>query len=140
MIIRKKNGLICIELLFQADKDLAIQRFSLPARWLFYLDPNRDYICVRNKHLSQKEALWQEDKSWLEGADPNKIPKDLTIITEISEFGKTNNGRWYPKRIERWDENTFTENVRKSIDTVYLNTNPEFPDGIFDPNMLPKTE
>jgi hypothetical protein len=48
--------------------------------------------------------------------------------TEVKEFAQTREGRWYPKSVKGpWISNT-----------VYLETNPVFPEGIFDPNELPK--
>ena len=38
----------------------------------------------------------------------------------------------------RWKNQDQTDVERKKTITVYLNTDPEFPDGIFDPNNLPK--
>lgn len=71
----------------------------------FYLNPERDYIC---------EQL---------------IPLEGQRCT-VLEFGRTDTGRWYPKRIDN-DALKYT---------VYLETNPEFPEGIFDPNRLPKAD
>lgn len=64
----------------------------------FYLNPNRDYICQRKTKNNQE--------------------------TDVIEFGRTEAGKWYPKRT--------------TSNTIYLETNPEFPEGIFDPNNLPK--
>ena len=68
----------------------------------FYLNPNRDYIC-------QKKAKNNQE-------------------TDVIEFGRTEAGKWYPKR---------TKDLGNS-NTIYLETDPEFPEGIFDPNNLPK--
>jgi len=50
--------------------------------------------------------------------------------TEMTEFAQTETGRWYPRRID--------DGGLKY--TIYLDTDPEFPEGIFDPNNLPKAE
>jgi len=50
--------------------------------------------------------------------------------TEVKEFAQTKEGKWYPKRIEGPD----------IANTVYLETNPVFPEGIFDSNNLPKKD
>jgi len=57
----------------------------------------------------------------------------------IAELGQTGTGRWYPKIIERWvDEGTQNPPERKTIETVYLETEPQFPERIFEPDNLPK--
>jgi hypothetical protein len=72
-----------------------------------------------------RNAPWQRYKSWLEGVDPSRIPEEKTRWDrEVTEFGQTNAGQWYPKRI-----GTFR---------IFLDTDPEFPEGIFDPKNLPK--
>jgi len=50
--------------------------------------------------------------------------------TEMTEFAQTDAGRWYPRKI---DDGAFKY-------TIYLDTDPEFPAGLFDPGILPKTE
>ena len=50
--------------------------------------------------------------------------------TDVKEFAQTREGKWYPKRIE----------APGIANTVYLETNPVFPEGIFDPNNLPKKD
>lgn len=48
--------------------------------------------------------------------------------TEVKEFAQTREGKWYPKNVQGpWISHT-----------IYLETNPVFPEGIFDPNELPK--
>ena len=49
-------------------------------------------------------------------------------ITEVTEFAETEAGRWYPKKVES----------RLSSKTIYLETAPKFPEGIFDLENLPK--
>ncbi len=68
----------------------------------FYLNPNRDYICHKKVNNYQ--------------------------VTDVTEYGQTKEGAWYPKR---------TEDFSKS-NTIFLETDPEFPEGIFDPENLPK--
>jgi hypothetical protein len=70
----------------------------------FYLNPERDYLCQRRITVNGLE--------------------------DITQFGQTAEGRWYPRRIMGGGINH----------TLYLETNPEFPKGIFDPNRLPKAD
>ena len=86
------------------------------------------------------DALWQEDKTWLDYVEQNGIQKNPldNRVREIAEFGHTDNGRWYPKVIKTWNPiNTDDESRMKKI---WLRTDPEFPNGIFDPEALPKTD
>ena len=50
--------------------------------------------------------------------------------TEVKEFAQTREGKWYPKRVEGLG----------IANTIYLETNPVLPEGIFDPNNLPKED
>jgi hypothetical protein len=72
-------------------------------RGVFWLNPDRDYICQR------------------------RITTDGRM-EEVTEFGQTEGGRWYPKKI---DSSGLGH-------TMYLEANPKYPDGIFDPNRLPR--
>jgi len=47
---------------------------------------------------------------------------------KVTEFAQTQAGRWYPKTVED----------RLTKKTVYLDTEPEFPEGIFELENLPK--
>jgi hypothetical protein len=50
--------------------------------------------------------------------------------SEATEFAQTDTGRWYPRKID--------DGGLKY--TIYLDTDPEFPAGLFDPSILPKAE
>jgi hypothetical protein len=69
---------------------------------VFWLNPARDYICQRRFDTQGYEH-------------------------KVTEFGRTEDGHWYPAQIE-WDA---------LHTTIYLEANPEFPEGIFDPKRLP---
>ncbi len=49
-------------------------------------------------------------------------------VTDVIEYGQTKEGLWYPKRIEDFSKSN----------TIFLETDPEFPEGIFNPENLPK--
>ncbi|MCX5644330.1 MAG: hypothetical protein NTZ17_06555 [Phycisphaerae bacterium] len=53
-------------------------------------------------------------------------PDDRT--EDVTEFGQTDDGRWYPRKVK---DGGLTH-------TIYLETHPELPEGIFDPNRLPR--
>lgn len=122
----KQNKLICLQRLWQGKvhKDWA----ALPCERLWYLNPQCDYICQRFEEHYVRNAPWQKDKSWLEGVEPDRISAERTRIQEVTEFGQTDAGQWYPKRIK----------TGRNALTIFLDTDPEFPEGIFDPETLPK--
>jgi len=124
----KQKKLICLQMLWQGKvhKDWA----ALPFKKLWYLNPQRDYICQRFEERYVRNAPWQKDKSWLEGVEPDRISAERTRIREVTEFGQTDAGQWYPKRIE----------AGRNALAIFLDTDPEFPEGIFDSRTLPKAD
>ena len=74
--------------------------------------------------------------------DVNEISEELSSVQFVSEFGQTENGRWYPKKIETHSKSRESNGDEKPlslsfVNTLYLKTNPKFPEGIFDPSKLP---
>ena len=136
----KDKNLICIELV-RPGKVRADGSVALPYRELHYIDSKHDYIRVRQDSFTQRNIQWTgKEESWLEGIDANQIPPDeLPQIREVIEVAKTEAGQWYPKRIARYaDDGTPRAEKRMTILTVYLQTDPQFSDGIFEPENLPK--
>lgn len=144
----RENNLICIQQLRQGEKmpENHPDTVHMPRKYLYYLNPRRDYICERIEYYSIRNATWQKDESWLEGVDPNELHRDAMNITEVSDYRQTENGRWYPWKIEfrissyNPDIGAFGPFSLNNVKTVYLNTEPGFPEGIFDPNDLPKED
>jgi len=139
----KKYGLICIELLRQGANYAGRIKAMPPIRELYYLNPQKDYICQRHEHYRRRNAHWQKDKSWLDGIDPNNIRPDTTSTTQVTEYSQTDSGKWYPKAITRTIvgvRKDGTPGVFTIIETIYLETAPEFPVGIFEPENLPKAK
>jgi len=135
----KTNNLICIELLFPGEirSDGYV---SLPRRDLYYLDTDKDYMCVRFEFYSTQNAPWQQNKTWLTDIDSNKIPQDSYGSNEVIEFAQTDNGEWYPKKIKNtWCGESSGGEVRNSSTDIYLDTNPTFSGEIFKPDNLPET-
>ncbi len=140
------NNLICIQQLRQGEKMPEGRQDSvrMPSRYLYYLNPERDYICGRIEYYSVKNAPWQKDKSWLDGVEPYELQPDTRNITEVAEYCQTEGGQWYPYKIE-FKVSSYDSDIGalrpyslNNVKTVYLNTEPEFPEDIFDPNNLPK--
>ena len=138
----KKHNVVCVEITAQGriNKDTRQIVWALPPKRVrCYLNPERDYICQRFEQHELFEAPWQEDKTWLEHIEKNNIKKHRTDnrVREVVEFGQTESGQWYPKKIKSWNS-TDTNNTEIRIKKIYLTTNSEFPDGIFDTENLPK--
>jgi hypothetical protein len=160
----KDNACVCLELLYdgEIDRDASGNTITvvLPRRSLFYLDPNRDYFCRREEVRYDIDASWPVDPNWLAGVSPGDRqnsrvffdttgqPDDVAhgvrravVVRDVPEYDRTDSGRWYPKKItmdchaDRYD-GTVTE--RKSMMTIFLNVNPTFREGTFDPSRLPK--
>ncbi len=84
---------------------------------------------ARKNHLVRVES--QGRIFWLNPDRDYICQKRITTdgrTEEVAEFGQTKGGRWYPKKID-WGG---------LIHTIYLDDDPVFPEGVFDPNRLPK--
>jgi hypothetical protein len=135
-----EHQLICFERLQQGQ--LHDGTVTLPGRFLYYLDPARDYLCCRMLTEWCPDAEWQEDKDWLTGVDPSQVRDGSIIVEDITEALRAPNGHWYPKSIiERqsgickdYRQVPLKENWSKRI---YLDLSPKFPEGIFDIERLP---
>jgi hypothetical protein len=136
----KENSLICVERLQQGS--IYSGNVSLPGRFLYYLDPQKDFMCRRKVTEWRPGAEWQKDKSWLEGVDPQKVRDGSITVEDITEVIQATNGHWYPKVIVvkqsgiRKDYQDAPLQVTNTK-TVYVQVEPEFPDGVFDPEKLP---
>lgn len=111
----KENNLICVEVCHEA----------LRKAWRFYLNPQRDYICQRQEVYRQY------------GRDH----KESCSVKDVLEYGRTDCGRWYPKKVREQLQSKKRGGTRTSEDikmTICLDTDPEFPEGIFDPEKLAK--
>lgn len=137
----KENNLICIERLQQGlvhSGDV-----SPPGRFLYYLDPQKDYICRRKVTEWRPDAQWQEDKNWLNGVEPEKIRDGSIVVEDITEVIQTADGHWYPKVIVVKQSGTSKDYKEAplritTIKSIYLRSSGKFPDGIFDQENLPK--
>ena len=99
----EKYGLICLEqlvqgkVLFVDDGDVEA---DWPARRRIYFDPKKNYMWVRFEEHMIPDAKWQIDKKWKE-----ELPLEWRnmrrqhMILEVTEFGQTEDGVWYPVRV-----------------------------------------
>jgi hypothetical protein len=129
------NELICIERLQQGSVDSG--NVNLPGRFLYYLDPRKNYICVRQVTEWCPDADWQRDKNWLDGVEIEKVRDGSITIEDITETTQAENGLWYPKHVEekqtgiRKDYKNVPLNI-SVVKKIYVETNRTFPEGIFD--------
>jgi hypothetical protein len=115
---------------------------SLPFRILQYLDPNRDYLCQKLVTEERADAVWQQDKDWLNGVDRRKVRNPSTWILEMTKAIQAANGHWYRRIIvesakDRREDYEMSPLEVRLIKTVYVGLSPKFPEGIFDPDELP---
>jgi len=142
-----KNNLLCIETLRKADIE-ENQLIEPTEKTLYYIDPEHDYICVRIESFSYLTPPYGKLKIDDLSFEPNEVPTKPYWVTKVTQFGQIDTGQWYPKeittnRLSWWLDypgNTDTPEDEKFVIKLYVETNPEFPEGIFDPNNLPKQE
>ena len=137
----KKYGLICIERLNQGTNYDGKHKAMPPRRELYYLNPQKDYICQRLEEYRRRNAPWQKDKSWLDGVEPDNIRPDATSITQVTEYSQMDSGKWYPTVVVRTIvgvRKDGTHGVFTISETIYVEMSPEYPAGIFDSKNLPK--
>ncbi len=114
-------------------------------RRVYFMDPNRDYICVRQETYAQVMP-YGKPQPRLEELDfePAAIPDTPTWSREIIEFGRLANGLWYPAKLRQVTAYRAPaggkEELRRGsqIMTVYFEPDPVFPPGVFDPNQFPE--
>jgi len=135
----RNNNLICVEVLY--DEYRRDNKVIEPAKKrLYYLNPKRDYICERQE-IHPQPGITRNPANWTDKVGAMSAFDGRFSVGEVVEYGRSDLHQWFPKRILmrfRWENPDQTTEERKKTITVYLNTNPEFPDGIFDPNNLPK--
>ena len=140
------NNLLCIETTseprFTGDSKLA----EAAEKTVYYIDPDHDYMCIRIESFRHPvPPPYGNPAVNLPVFDPIDIPFEPYLVTEVAQFSLTDTGHWYPSWIittnkQSWsDPGSGWEMREKTFDIrLYIDTNPEFPDGIFDPENLPK--
>ncbi len=135
----RENGLLAFERILEPDVSSG-KLICAAKKEIYYLDPNHDCMCVRKEEYQHFIMGGMEIKDV--EFDMNEISEELTCVQFVSEFGQTQGGQWYPKKIEThsksWDDDGRVMPLSLSfITTLYLKTNPVFTEGIFDPARLP---
>ncbi len=143
-----QNNLICLE---EYDQPFWEKNGILNVaarRELFYLDPAHDYMCIRQERFQYQipPNMRTPEKVAQLDFNPEDTPSEPTDGSKVVEFAQTDSGQWYPKRTESWTTN-FMGGGRDwrlykstSVRQIYLQTNPEFLDGIFDIDLLASGE
>jgi len=136
----RSNDLICVEVL---DEELPRENTVVQqARgWLHYLNPKRDYICERQEIHPDLSAAGRPAEGFDGTCAMYVFFRGLFSVAEVAEYGQTDLGQQYPKKIlmrSRWHNDDQNTEQRRKMITVYVDADPEFPEGIFDPGKLPK--
>ncbi|MHC4759514.1 MAG: hypothetical protein ACYTE8_12730, partial [Planctomycetota bacterium] len=118
-----ENNLICIQILREGHKRRSMVS-RLPFKGLYYLNPDRDYICEKYEFFALREPTWQSGTAWFE---ENTEP-ECSSVNEVIRYGQTASGKWYPKEKKAqttvWNEEGTAEEYKYNI-TIYLDTEPE---------------
>jgi len=136
----RQNNLICIERLQQGK--IYSGNVSLPGRFVYYLDPQKDYVCRRKISEWRPGAEWQRDKNWFEGVESAKIRDGSITVHDTTEVIQAPNGHWYPRVIVE-KQSGIREDYKEvelkviTVKRIYLRTNPEFPEDIFNADKFP---
>lgn len=134
----RAHGLIAVELASPW------QGYRLPERQVAYYDPQKDYVCHRYVDEELFDAPWQNDKNWMEKVRDKRSLTERSAVREVTEYGRTSTGHWYPTTItetghERpWDGSRV--DVTRIIRIHLITEHPEFPEGIFDAAALPRAD
>jgi len=130
-----ENGLVCVEHFHKPEtKNDGINR--PPTKTLYYLNPQRDYICQRKERYQYLKP--HNSMPDLSDYDANDLHSYLSYIREVTKYAQTETGQWYPKKITYRSSDSDVHsplNLSETI-TVYLELDAEFPHGIFDPQNL----
>lgn len=136
----KQHGLICLQKLYHESGGTPHGRFY---KRLCYLDPNKSYLCCRFESYLIQDALWLDQYKDAEKYYVSDLDRTLGFtqrqIKEVTQFGQTDSGQWYPKEIQKRYTTQFKDSgIKESVGVVkiYLDTERPFPDRIFEPETL----
>ncbi len=123
------NDLICLQCLYAGFKNHINNTERLPGRILYYIDPNKDYICVKVRIEQNSKANWKNKPKYVVSVDDQANEYGSYDIHEVKEFSQTKQGQWYPKVIKHYstgvkdDYKDAPQNLM-SIKTVLLEGDP----------------
>ena len=135
-----QRQLFCIETSSRAN----VQQGKLmePAqRTLHYLDPSRDYMCMRREVYQYRVPPDQLHSMVTEiEFNPYNTPSEPTSVWEVIEYGRLETGQSYPVALREesvsWNNNKGQRGLgqKTTLTRVYIETHPEFAEGAFDLN------
>ncbi|MEN6334432.1 MAG: hypothetical protein ABFE01_09240 [Phycisphaerales bacterium] len=135
-----QRGLLCIE----AQDKANIQRGEVmePARrTLYYLDPGREMMCVRRESYQYRMPPGQVQPKVSEvDFNPYETPSEPTSVWEVQEYGRFETGQPYAAKAREvsmgWDDRNakWVPQGQTQWTNIYIRTDPEFPEGVFDPS------
>jgi hypothetical protein len=127
----RENDLICIQLLRDGYKRPGMVA-KLPFKGLFYINPERDYICEKYQIFALRDPTWEGAVAWVEG----DAEQQCSSVSEVVRYGRTTSGKWYPKAKKAQttilNEDGTTEEYGYNI-AIYLDTEPESIEDAFAP-------
>jgi hypothetical protein len=127
----RENDLICIQVLRDGYKRPGMVS-RLPFKGLFYINPQRDYICAKYQILALRDPTWEGTVAWAEG----DAEQQCSSISEVVRYGRTPSGKWYPKAKKAqttiWNEDGTAQEYDYDI-AIYLDTEPESWQDTSDP-------
>ena len=113
---------------------------------IWWIDPSKDYMCIRHERHQRKTAVWTGNLDWepnepVAAFDPrvrdNSIHHYHSTITKITASTLSPEGFWYPteKQIQYHSINESGERVfppgNQKIEKIYIDTQ-----GLIDPNLF----
>lgn len=73
---------------------------------IYWIDPSKDYICLRYERHQRKKPLWEEKDDWFENeaTTQERVLRGIfhysSEIFDITQLAQTPEGHWYPKEIK----------------------------------------
>jgi len=138
----KENDLFCLQRL-EEDGRFPFMHQGRRFKRLCYIDPNRNYICVRIEEYFIQDKLWKKlfkdaDRFLIKNQDASLGYTKLEV-RESTELDQSKDGKWYSKRIElRTTTQLGNDELQKrnSAFMIYLDADSEIPEDIFDPDAF----
>ena len=92
----------------RAEENYVHPSIRLRCLYVYWLDPGKDYLCVRHEHYQYQGTPWHGKLDW-QPVKPASVevpkrtagPFEMDHVTTIVAFGQTPKGRWYPRVLER---------------------------------------
>jgi hypothetical protein len=142
-----EHNFLCIETTREPEFTGDSKLVQAAEKTLYYIDPEHDYMCARIERFRHPVVPpWGGPAAEeMPVPDATDIPSEPYLVTEVVQFGRADTGHWYPNRIRTIDAQAWSDfgrgwEMREKISDIrlYIDTEPEFPEGIFDAENMPK--